>query len=60
MRQFISKDASIDDYNRDDYNRQYVENIVDRISDISRRIPGCQTSDEVFNKGVRAIIKQSA
>lgn len=55
MRQFISKDASIDDYNR-----QYVENIVDRISNTSRRIPGCQTSDEVFNKRVRAIIKQFA
>ena len=55
IRQFISKGTSIDDYNR-----QYVENIVDRINNTPRRILGYQTANEAFNKEVRAIIKQSA
>ena len=55
IRQFIPKGTSIDDYNR-----QYIENIVDRINSTPRRILGYQTANEAFNKEVRAIIKQSA
>ena len=55
IRQFIPKGTSIDDYNR-----QYVENIVDRINNTPRRILDYQTANEAFNKEVRAIIKQSA
>ena len=55
IRQFIPKGTSIDDYNR-----QYIENIVDRINNTPRKILGYQTANEAFNKEVRAIIKQSA
>ena len=54
IRQFIPKGTSIDDYNR-----QYIENIVDRINNTPRKILGYQTVNEAFNKEVRAIIKQS-
>ena len=55
IRQFIPKGPSIDDYDR-----QYVESIVDRINNTPRRILGYQTANEAFNKEVKAIIKQSA
>ena len=55
IRQFIPKGTSIDDYDR-----KYIENIVDRINNTPRKILGYQTANEAFNKEVRAIIKQSA
>lgn len=55
IRQFIPKGTSIDDYDR-----QYVENIVDRINNTPRKILGYQTANEAFEKEVRVIIKQSA
>jgi len=55
IRQFIPKGTSIDDYNR-----QYIENIVDRINNPPRRILGYQTANEVFEQEIWEILKQSA
>ncbi|VTX53132.1 IS30 family transposase [Gemella haemolysans] len=55
IRQFIPKGTSIDDYNR-----QYIENIVDRINNLPRKILGYQRANEAFDKEARVIIKQSA
>ena len=55
IRQFIPKGPSIDDYDR-----QYVESIVDRINNTPRKIIGYQTANEAFDKEARMIIKQSA
>ena len=55
IRQFIPKATSINNYNR-----QYVENIVDRINNTPRKILGYQTANEVFEREVGEILKQSA
>jgi len=52
IRQFLTKGTSIDDYDR-----QYVWNIVDRINNTPRKILGYQTANEAFEKEVRSIIK---
>lgn len=52
IRQFIPKGTSIDDYNR-----QYVENIVDRISNSPRRMLGYQTANKVFKQEIGEILK---
>ena len=55
IRQFIPKGTSIDDYDR-----QYIENIVDKINNTPRKILGYQTANEAFKKEVKAQLKQSA
>lgn len=52
IRQFIPKGTSIDDYDR-----LYVENIVDRINNLPRKILGYQRANEAFDKEARVIIK---
>ena len=55
IRRFIPKGTSIDDYDR-----QYVENIVDIINNPPGKILDYRIANEAFEKEVRAIFKRSA
>ncbi|MGX7069447.1 IS30 family transposase, partial [Gemella bergeri] len=55
IRRFIPKGSSIDDYNR-----KYIEKIIDIINNTPRKILNYRTANELFEEEIRNLLKQTA
>ena len=55
IRRFIPKGESIDNYDR-----QYIEEIINRINNTPRKILNYQTPNEVFSNEIEKLLKQPA